>query len=341
MYCRVSVIIPVYNCEKYLKRAIESVVNQDNFCLDELILVDDGSTDSSGSICDLYSETYSNVKTIHQANAGVSAARNAGIEASDGEWIFFLDSDDYLLNGAMNKLLKYSDADLISGGYDSNKSSELNFSKLFDEGIVEIDLIKKYIDDILVTKKTFFNCWARLYKKRIIDDMGIEFPVNVKVAEDMVFVYTYLKHCHKLAFLHEPIYFYYINADNTTSVIPKAFDIDLYIYQWHKKFFSANIDCLNKLDYIFVQRSFNSIKTAAYYLPFHKSISYIKTILSDIDFYRCYSKNQMTLNYTPDKLLDKFIRIKNPYLIYFTVFYSKIKSKIYKLISGDKNDKTT
>ena len=124
----VSVIIPVYNCERYLNRAVDSVINQDIFSECELILVDDGSTDNSSCICDSYSERYNNITVIHQTNSGVSAARNKGISVSKGEWICFLDSDDYLLPDALSLIYKYPDADLICSSYKSNEPVSSDYS---------------------------------------------------------------------------------------------------------------------------------------------------------------------------------------------------------------------
>ena len=94
MSCKVSVIVPVYNCKKYLETAIRSVIEQTLFNETELILVDDGSTDGSGGICDNYASEYPNIFAVHQSNSGVSVARNKGMEAAKGEYIAFLDSDD-------------------------------------------------------------------------------------------------------------------------------------------------------------------------------------------------------------------------------------------------------
>lgn len=101
-----SVIIPVYNVEKYLQECVESVLNQ-SFRDFEIILVDDGSTDQSGSICDTYQEKHTNVKVVHQANKGVSAARNAGIRLASGEYLYFLDGDDLMNSLTLESYLTY------------------------------------------------------------------------------------------------------------------------------------------------------------------------------------------------------------------------------------------
>ena len=115
---KVSIVIPIYNVEKYLDRCIKSVVNQTYSNL-EIILVDDGSTDSSGSLCDLWAKNDKRIYVIHKQNAGLGMARNSGLELSTGEYIFFLDSDDYVDVTLVEKCLKKAneyDADVVIYG---------------------------------------------------------------------------------------------------------------------------------------------------------------------------------------------------------------------------------
>lgn len=114
----ISVIVPVYKVEKYLRRSIESVLNQTYTDL-EIVLVDDGSPDQCGMICDEYAQKDSRIRVIHKENGGLSSARNAGIKIAKGEYITFLDSDDYIENDAYETLINVAantDADVIEGG---------------------------------------------------------------------------------------------------------------------------------------------------------------------------------------------------------------------------------
>ena len=113
----IDIIIPVYNAERFLKRCVNSVLMQTNPNWN-MILVDDGSIDNSGNLCDFYAEKYSNVTSIHKPNGGVSSARNAGIDNSSSEYIMFIDSDDWVKPDLLEKLSeKKSDADVVVGGY--------------------------------------------------------------------------------------------------------------------------------------------------------------------------------------------------------------------------------
>ena len=113
----VSCIIPVYNTEKYLPRCIESVLAQ-TFVDWEMLLIDDGSTDASGSICDEYAAKDERIRVFHKENGGISSARNVGLNYAQGEWIFFVDSDDSLPKTSLESLLsRSSDANIIAGGF--------------------------------------------------------------------------------------------------------------------------------------------------------------------------------------------------------------------------------
>lgn len=335
MSCRVSVIVPVYNCVSFLSRAVESVVNQKNFFLDELILVDDGSTDGSADICDSYSDKYSNIKVIHQQNGGVSSARNAGIDIAQGDWIFFLDSDDYILPDAFERLLKFSDVDLISGKHLSNEPFSADTYYWFPEGVYSVERDKDRLNQVLIYRNTFYNCWSRLFRKDIIEAYNIRFPLNIKIAEDMVFVYSYLKHCKTFAFTDEEIYYYYVNPNNSTSVIHRSFDVFYYIYCWQKNYFSFDKSLQKHIDAVFVYKSFMSIKTSAFYMKGKAAISYLSEIVNNQVFYNCYLKEDYKkFSCKTDILFDRYIRNKKPEMLYLVILLCKLKSKMIKFIGG-------
>ncbi len=328
-----SVIIPVYNCKKFLKRAVDSVINQRDFIQNELILVDDGSTDGSSEICDFYKSYHPNIKVIHQPNAGVSVARNAGLDCAEGEWICFVDSDDYLIDGALETALKFNDADLIFAKPASNGETQSVFDFGFDEGIYIKTEADGRLNDILAGTKIFYPCWSKLFKTEVIKQNKIKFPVGIKIAEDMVFVYTYLKFTEKIAFIKNEIYFYNVNEGNTTIVVPKSFDVNLYIFEWLKAYFNE-IPCdkekvFDKITSEFIYRAFDSVKIAAYSMSFFNAVKYVNEILNNEIFYTIYINNGNDgFNSKTDTLLNNLIIKKNPFMICLVVFINKIKSKI-------------
>ncbi len=337
MKIKVSVIVPVYNCKMFLVRAIESVINQKDFYENELILVDDGSTDGSSQICDKYDNLYDNIKVIHQQNSGVSAARNNGIKAAEGDWIFFLDSDDYLLEDSFYKMLSQDKADIICARHNSNTSGQSDFLECFESGVYRIaDIKDKLIPMLSSSNQFFFTCWAKLFRRSMVVENSILFPVELKYAEDMVFVYTYLRYCSSVSFVSDEVYYYFVNENNTTSVVPKGFDIHSFIFKWQSDYFKE-IDCdyenvYNQLVSVFLYKSFISLKTAATYMKIVDSVKYIKKILNDKQFYFLYitSDEYKTFKVKSDELLNKFIRKKKPFMIFVLYKFIKIKSQLFR-----------
>ncbi len=337
MKIKVSVIVPVYNCKAFLVRAIESVINQKDFNVNELILVDDGSTDGSSQICDKYDNLYDNIKVIHQQNSGVSAARNNGINVAEGEWIFFLDSDDYLLEDAFDKMLSQGNADIICARHNSNTSEQTDFLKCIESGVYEIaDIKDKLIPMLSSSNQFFFTCWAKLFRRSIVVDNSVLFPVGRKYAEDMVFVYTYLRCCSSVSFVSDEVYYYFVNENNATSVVPEGFDIQSFVFNWQSDYFKE-IDCdyenvYNQLVSVFLYKSFLSLKTAATYMKMVDSVKYINRILNDEQFCFLYttSEEYRIFKVKSDELLNKYIRKKKPFMICMLYKLIDIKAKLFK-----------
>lgn len=185
----ISVLIPVYNTEKYLNECINSVLNQTYKEL-EIILIDDGSTDSSGAICDKFADLDARIKVIHNNNSGVSVSRNTGIEASTGEYICFVDSDDFLPLDSIEKLytaIVENEVEIVFGNYCLCYNG-----KLFKKDLKHIPGKHstneyKLIDDGTLSGITFGNVWGAIYSAKLIKDNSIKFNENLKVNEDGIF----------------------------------------------------------------------------------------------------------------------------------------------------------
>ena len=212
----VSVIIPVYNAEKYLRECINSVLSQTYENL-EIVLIDDGSTDESSKICDDFQEIDERIMVIHKENEGVSVARNTGIEKSTGEYITFLDSDDYITSTFVEDLydaIVANNADVSWSGflyvYEDNKSREKCF------GVDKVVETKRIAKDFLSGRLAFGYCWGKLFDSKIVKNIRFQ---CFKVAEDELFVYTALKKCSKIAFVDKQLYCY---RQNSESVMHKG-----------------------------------------------------------------------------------------------------------------------
>lgn len=337
MKYRISTVIPVYNCEKFLERAVESVINQPEFSDIQLILVDDGSKDKSGEICDRYASKHPNILTFHQENSGVSAARNLGIKNSDAEFISFLDSDDYLLDGFYSEILKYYDSDLIICDYLVNGKNTAGLSDYFENGITHKKDFENNLYPVMADSYIMFPCWNKVFRKSIIERFSVEFPVGVKLAEDMTFVYDYIKHIESFRFLEKPLYFYFDNSESVTKTLKNSYETYEKIYTFLTDYFMSIGFSSDKILHNYVYNSIGSMHSAAAQLNIFKAYIYIKRILKESFFcekYReepIYSRSDGINGYK-----NRFIINKNPFLFILLVKYNEIRSK--KIIKENSND---
>jgi len=218
----ISVIVPVFNTAKYLHRCVDSIIDQ-TYKEIEIILIDDGSTDNSGRICDRFALKDNRVEVFHTENNGSSVARNIGIENSNGEFIFFVDSDDYIESNALQLLIDNQDGvDLIIGDFRRMKDRDVKMenntsshNKLLDRQYI-IDYARSYLKN---TSKfeLFAHCWGRLFRSSIIKDNKLFFDANLYTFEGVAFLFSYLKYVEKVFFLDRPIYNYKVWEDYSSA----------------------------------------------------------------------------------------------------------------------------
>lgn len=214
----ISLIVPVYNAEKYLKRCIDSILSQ-TFRDFELMLIDDGSTDSSGHICDVYAENDERIKVFHKKNGGVSSARNFGIENASSAWISFIDSDDYIdsnyLQAFINMIDERPDLIILSGvSYDAKNSS---YKRSVDyKKIVYTDFSGIILDSMAFTSGD--GCvYSKLYKLNLIKRINLSFIESNAAYEDTSFVFEYLTECKRIVIAHGSTYHYDVSVQNSLS----------------------------------------------------------------------------------------------------------------------------
>lgn len=212
----ISIVIPVYNAENYLARCIESILSQQYGDI-ELILVDDGSIDKSKAICQAFAERDPRIKVICQENRGVSAARNKGLDAVSGEWVLFVDADDYWEPTTLERIVP------AVAGYDL---LIFNYYKVTDTGKERCDPVP----DCEWNKEEFLRDWERnltavyynkiynkVYKQSILQKYKIRFPCDVTIGEDLAFNVRYFSHCETIKCL--PEYLYHYRIDNQHSLM--------------------------------------------------------------------------------------------------------------------------
>ena len=190
---KVSVIVPVYKVEKYIGKCIESILSQ-TFKDFELILVDDGSPDSSGAICDQYAQKDSRIQVIHKTNGGVSSARNLGLDKARGQWITFVDADDYVDSSFCIIDDEEKNDIIIKPHFIVGVDDSIKEQKQFDfaSSITNIDeFLSKNLDAVI-----FRTPWGKFFKSNILKN--IRFPLGQRIGEDTAFMFTVLSETQKI-----------------------------------------------------------------------------------------------------------------------------------------------
>ena len=222
---KISVIVPVYNTEKYLNRCIDSILVQ-SFEDFELLLINDGSNDCSGAICDKYAAKDSRVRVFHKKNGGASSARNVGLDNAKGDWITFCDSDDWVYKRWLHNLVSNIDSvDLVCSGIRFDKSSVgclTHEDKGFDYKGNQIEFLCKMYDDDIVGY-TVVKC----FKYSIIDKYQIRFSEKFNIHEDEEFIMRYLVHCRCICAVKD-IGYHYIMPDFEKKYISVKNGYELY-----------------------------------------------------------------------------------------------------------------
>ena len=249
-----SVIIPVYNVEKYIDRCLKSIISQ-NYDDLEIIVVDNGSTDSSGSICDTYANEYSNISVYHIENHGVGSARNFGLSKARGEFIYFVDSDDYLVGNLFaefeDKLVP--DLDLLVFSYYNSFEQELTernrtkkclpYSGLYDKN----DFIKIFTD--LFLSDMLYTVWNKFYRREFLLKTNISFE-KYELGEDVRFNLNVYRNVNKVYLSQDSYYVYVIGRKGSamSGYNPKRLQyqlqelklLDSLLKDWHID--SSNLD---------------------------------------------------------------------------------------------------
>ena len=207
----ISVIVPVYNVELYLERCSDSIIGQTYKNL-EIILVDDGSTDKSGKICDIYENKDSRVRVLHKCNGGLSSARNKGLELATGEYIGFVDSDDYIALDMYERFYSFilEDVDLVCCGIVRIDKKGHKTMTGHAKGTICLNN-KQSVKELLMRRYLAFSACDKLYKRKIIGE--IRFPDN-RVCEDLPFTYNVVKRCKKVVNIGSCKYFYSYRSDS-------------------------------------------------------------------------------------------------------------------------------
>ncbi|MBR2885046.1 MAG: glycosyltransferase [Clostridia bacterium] len=234
---KISVIVPVYKAEKYLPACLKSISEQTVFGKIQLILVDDGSPDSCGKICDEFASAHANTVVIHKKNGGVSAARNAGLDVARGEYIGFVDADDTVAPDYYEKLLaaiENSGSDMAFGAFTLVFRGEHRPSAPWSNKNVTVTpsaFAERMLDD-----GSQNSVWSKLFRASVIKENKIYFPFGIKIGEDKLFVLNFLKHCSWAVSAEGNGYFYRdvgssaMHSDKKMQELLSVYDIETEVF---------------------------------------------------------------------------------------------------------------
>ena len=240
----VSVILPVYNVEQYLDKCVESVVNQTYRNL-EVILVDDGAKDSSPEICEKWAKQDRRIVVIHKKNAGLGMARNTGLDVAHGRYVAFIDSDDFVEENAIEKLIDaLGDADTVFCGHNIYYSAckidpqPIRYAgRVFEGKAVQEQVLVEMMGAVPSDPTDIMlpvSVWHGLYSMKIIQQYHIRFPSEREfISEDMIFDIDYFAHSQKVAFIEECLYYYRKNNGGSLTTIYNAerFNKEVMLYK--------------------------------------------------------------------------------------------------------------
>lgn len=336
----ISIIVPVYNAERSIRRCLDTILAQTylNF---ELILVNDGTPDSSGEICDDYASTDSRIKVIHKENGGVSSARNMGLDVVKGEWIAFVDSDDWVrdrwLAEYVAEIEKNSDAGLIYQGVVRVKNGVEEVDNIPDNRtFIGKDLIFAYLD--LGGKLDLFGLTcSKIYRADICNQNNFRFDSSLSFGEDFEFTLRFLQKIDKVSVIKAFNYVYIVDSDSSLSREYHSYDdliyladkIDLQLHLLSRKTDRTIAEMFNPVTHY----RFRALKSL--YRPFVSKTSLERrTIIKK--FYSCYHSDLKRVDVYDgsEKLIVNILSLKSPMLIdliYITIF--RLKSKFEELFS--------
>lgn len=298
---KISIIVPVYNVENYLNECLDSIIDQ-TYKNIEIILIDDGSKDSSGKICDEYIKKDKRIKVVHKENGGLSSARNAGLDIASGEYITFIDSDDCVSPYFIEKLYN----SCIENKCDIAECDYLNFDKepLVEHHPIEIEVISKKEKLLRGYKKDFGRTvvvWNKIYKKYLFN--SLRFPIG-KTNEDAYLTYKVLYYCKtNIAITNEALYYY---RRNNNSIMRRKFNVkrldELEAWKEHKLFYYKNNekDLYKSVTQLYQERLF------LYYFYTEENVEdsniYLNNIIKD---FRTNLKDYLSINSVSFKMKFK------------------------------------
>ncbi|UOE95442.1 glycosyltransferase [Alkalihalobacillus sp. LMS39] len=261
----ISIIVPIFNVEKYIANCLDSLLNQSLKNI-EIILVNDGSSDESGVIAEKYARTDDRIVVIHQKNKGISSARNSGLEIATGQYIGFVDPDDWIEESMYEKLYdvaRKTDSSIVFCGFyefyeDTSRKVEILYPFLsnVNEGKSEVE--REILLPVIIGKVHAFT-WNKIYKREELIAREIYSPEDLPLMQDIIYNMNVLANVSNVAYINEPLYYFRRHTtSNTMKFRPDIYETIMYIYQekvlYLERFKLMNETCLREVNIWFVKQ---------------------------------------------------------------------------------------
>lgn len=327
----ISIIVPVYKAENYLRRCIDSVLAQ-TYQNWELLLIDDGSPDNSGAICDEYATKDSRINAFHKQNGGVSSARNFGLEKVHGEWVTFVDADDWLLQDCFEKAINTcAEADVIVQGYREIKMQNINVG---GKEILPLSVEGIYTGTQLASALAldyvphFQSPWAKLIKRDLIINNNLRFDNKMFLGEDTRFNFDCLAHAQKIAFTHYAGYCYNLCEDSSSKYKMTQEQVCYNINETRKSYAS----CINKHGLLAISRRWERQSAYVHLICYKRWVIYnglnnehvnnVKAVLTNK-----YIRTGLFSYYPGDSIKRRLI-----YIVYDLMLFLRLYKQLFKVI---------
>lgn len=329
--CLISVIVPLYNCEKYISQCIESVIEQ-TFQNWEIIIINDGSTDTGPAICLQYVNQDSRIKIVHQENQGLGPTRNVGIDESSGEYLIFLDSDDFLNQDSLENLnttiKNNNNPDMIlcraSSFYEKNNNKKDFFGEYLPDMIIGKSSLEILLYLFEPPVESFWSAWNHVYKKKIIIDNNLKFPPHL--GEDLDWTPRVILQSTNFAFLQTPYYNYRVSKNSTSSnSFNHEYHIYVVVFKWLKSIDDLNISNQQKQ---LLKTKFANVYYSNLWQMWNKTKDQKKQII------KLLQENQFVWTVGDSKkckLLGLSCRLLGPLLV---AFFLNIRQRLRKIVSA-------
>ena len=334
----ISVVVPIYKVEEYLRQCVESILNQTYKDL-EIILVDDGSPDNCPSICDEYALKDARVKVIHKENGGLIAARKTGVMASTGEYVTFVDGDDYISKYMYEEVAKaiesYSPDMVMTEFFWSYERKDIPSERTLFKDFYNREAIERDIIPIMLFNGTYYqfgvypNCWTKIFRKELLEKYIYDVDERVRMGEDAAFTYACIMDSPGIATVKKPLY-YYRNLETSMSNAYDSSLIDIWSIPYeaikmYSELLKVNIE--NQLCYYLLYLINFVIRNEAKNLNNSKSKDTVITAVFDYKFFDDIKTVDKSLLPVHTKLLFSALNLRSKSLV-------KAYIKLFSAIKG-------